>query len=210
MCHLFRRFITLPVESSLNFWHDSLILDGSPNPATREGTFGKNAPGRLIVFEGLDGAGKTTQIELLARDLRKKAFPVVITTWNSSRLISKAIKRAKKAKLLTPYLYSTLHAADFMYRLENIIMPALQEGAIVIADRYAYTALARDLSRNVDRRWVESLYALAPTPDLAFYCTASVEETLGRIVDRNGGNPPGYYESGMDVIRQENARHSFR
>jgi len=162
------------------------------------------------VFEGLDGAGKTTQIELLARDLRKKGFLVVITSWNSSRLISKAIKRAKKAKLLTPYLYSTLHAADFMYRLENIIMPALEEGAIVIADRYAYTALARDLSRNVDRRWVESLYALAPTPDLAFYCTASVEESLERIVDRNGGNPPGYYESGMDVIRQENASHSFR
>jgi len=167
-------------------------------------------PGYLIVFEGLDGAGKTTQIGLLAHRLRQKGLPVVITSWNSSRLISKAIKRAKKAQLLTPYLYSTLHAADFMYRLENIIMPALQDGAIVIADRYAYTALARDLSRNVDRRWVESLYALAPKPDLAFYCTASVEESLGRIVDRNGGAPPGFYESGMDVLPHEDPNRSFR
>lgn len=190
------------------------------NKPSIKGTSGEGAPqsgspttgtrGYLIVFEGLDGAGKTTQIELLAHRLRQKGLPVVVTSWNSSRLISKAIKRAKKAQLLTPYLYSTLHAADFMYRLENIIMPALQDGAVVIADRYAYTALARDLSRNVDRRWVESLYALAPKPDLAFYCTASVEESLGRIVDRNGGAPPSYYESGMDVLPHEDPNHSFR
>jgi dTMP kinase len=200
------------VENNLNFLNQSLIHDRAPRPKTGERAPGKNAVGRLIVFEGLDGAGKTTQIELLARNLRKKGLLVVITSWNSSRMISKAIKRAKKAKLLTPYLYSTLHAADFMYRLESIIIPALDDGAIVIADRYAYTALARDLSRNVDRRWVESLYALAPKPDLAFYCSVSVEEALGRIVDpaARDGHPPGYYESGMDVIRQENPRHSFR
>ncbi len=190
-----------------------------PQPITASASKGRSArsdppkpphPGRLIVFEGLDGVGKTTQIELLADKLRERGLPVVITTWNSSRLISKAIKRAKKAKLLTPYLYSTLHAADFMYRLENVILPAIRDGAIVIADRYAYTALARDLARNVDRRWVESLYALAPKPDLAFYCSASVEETLLRIIDRNGGGPPSYYESGMDVTPHGDPEASFR
>ena len=190
-----------------------------PQPVTSAASKGRSAPsdtpktvhsGRLIVFEGLDGVGKTTQIELLAGKLKDQGLPVVITAWNSSRLISKAIKRAKKAQLLTPYLYSTLHAADFMYRLENVIMPALQDGSIVIADRYAYTALARDLARSVDRRWVESLYALAPRPDLAFYCSAPVEETLSRIIDRNGGGPPSYYESGMDVMQHGDPAASFR
>lgn len=166
--------------------------------------------GRLIVFEGLDGAGKTTQIDLLNASLREKGFPVVITSWNSSRLISKAIKRAKKARLLTPHLYSTLHAADFMYRLEHIILPALQEGYIVIADRYVYTALARDLVRKVDRRWIETMYALAPPPDLAFYFKTSVDRTLERVLDRNGGEHPRFYESGMDVIPDGNAIEAFR
>ncbi|MBI1803771.1 MAG: dTMP kinase [Ignavibacteriae bacterium] len=166
--------------------------------------------GRLIIFEGLDGAGKTTQIELLSRYLQDKGQPVVITRWNSSRLISKAIKRAKKAQLLTPYLFSTLHAADFMYRLENIIIPSLYEGNFVIADRYVYTALARDVARNVDRSWVEHLYALAPKPDLAFYCKTSIEETLERIVERRDGDSPSFYESGMDVIQNNDPHEAFR
>lgn len=158
--------------------HNPLASGDSIVKSDRIGTSRTGAPGRLIVFEGLDGAGKTTQIELLTRRLRQKGIPVVITSWNSSRLISKAIKRAKKAQMLTPYVYSTLHAADFMYRLENLIMPALHEGAVVIADRYSYSARAWDLAGDVDRRWVQGLYALAPSPDLAFYCTASVEESL--------------------------------
>lgn len=165
--------------------------------------------GHLIVFEGLDGAGKTTQITLLGKYLRQKGLSVVVTSWNSSRLISKAIKRAKKAQLLTPYLYSTLHAADFMYRLENIILPSLHDGHIVIADRYAYTALARDISRGVDRRWVENIYALTPKPDLAFYCKASVEESLERIMGTNGGSRPNYYEAGMDVLGDNNPQNAF-
>src|SRR5689334_11338021 len=155
--------------------------------------------GRLIVFEGLDGAGKTTQIELLRKHLTQLGYPVVMTGWNSSRLISKAIKRAKKARLLTPHLYSALHAADFMYRLEHVILPALHEGYVVLADRYSYTGLARDLARGIDRSWVEEIYALSLVPDLAFYCTTPIEEALGRIIGREGGGSPAYYEAGMDV-----------
>ena len=166
--------------------------------------------GRLIIFEGLDGAGKTTQIELLSRCLQESGQPVVITRWNSSRLISKAIKRAKKAQLLTPYLFSTLHAADFMYRMENIIIPSLYEGYYVIADRYSYTALARDVARHVDRAWVEHLYALAPKPDLAFYCNAPVEKSLDRVMERREGELPSFYESGMDVIHHEDPQEAFR
>ncbi len=166
--------------------------------------------GRLIIFEGLDGAGKTTQIELLAKYLQDKGLPVVVTRWTSSRLVSKAIKRAKKARLLTPYLYSTLHATDFLYRLENIIIPALYEGYIVIADRYAYTGLARDIARRVDKEWIEHLYALAPTPDLAFYCRTSLEESLERVIERRKGGIPSYYEAGMDVTPNVDPMESFR
>lgn len=166
--------------------------------------------GKLIVFEGLDGAGKSTQIELLGQYLKQQGFPVVVTGWNSSRLISKAIKRAKKAKLLTPYLYSTLHAADFLYRLENIILPALNEGYIVIADRYVYTGLARDRARNIDPRWIETIYALAPDPDLAFYCATSVEESLDRIIERRGGRLPAFYEAGMDIVGKDDPLVAFR
>ena len=166
--------------------------------------------GRLIIFEGLDGAGKTTQIELLSRHLQDRGQPVVVTRWNSSRLISKAIKRAKKAQLLTPYLFSTLHAADFIYRLENIIIPSLYEGYFVIADRYVYTALARDVARNVDRAWVEHLYALAPKPDIAFYCKTTINETLERVIERRDGESPSFYESGMDVIENNDPHEAFR
>ncbi|HUN66681.1 MAG TPA: dTMP kinase [Bacteroidota bacterium] len=166
--------------------------------------------GRLIIFEGIDGAGKTTQIELLGRFLQESGFPVVITRWNSSRLVSKALKRAKKAQLLTPYLYSTLHAADFLYRLETIIIPSLYEGCVVIADRYVYTALARDLARHVDRSWVEHLYALAPRPDLAFYCSATPEESLGRIALKRGDGLPNFYEAGMDILPVTDPSAAFR
>jgi dTMP kinase len=166
--------------------------------------------GHLIVFEGLDGTGKTTQIELLRKHLAQRGYPVVLTSWNSSRLISKAIKRAKKARLLTPYLYSALHAADFLYRMEHIILPALHEGFIVIADRYAYTALARDRARNIDRQWIEAVYAMAMKPDLGIYCTTSIEDSLERVMERNSGDLPSYYESGMDVLSGHDPRGAYR
>jgi dTMP kinase len=165
--------------------------------------------GHLIVFEGLDGTGKTTQIELLRKHLAQRGYPAVITSWNSSRIISKSIKRAKKARLLTPYLYSALHAADFLYRLEHVILPALQEGYLVIADRYAYTALARDRARTIDRHWIEAVYAMTMKPDLAIYCRTSVEDSLERVMERNRGDLPSYYESGMDMLPHRHPRESY-
>jgi dTMP kinase len=162
-------------ENGLPFVNAPFISCTSKGNVSLQGSSVTGTPGYLIVFEGMGGAGKTTQIELLANRLREKGLPVMIANWHASRLISKGIKRAKKAQLLTPCLHSALRAADFIYRLENIIMPALHEGAIVIADRYAYTQLARAVSRDVGRRWAESLYAFAPKPDLAFSCIASGE-----------------------------------
>jgi len=165
--------------------------------------------GLLLVFEGLDGAGKSTQVERLAEYLEEKGHQVVVTSWNSSKYIGRAVKRAKKAQLLTPNCFSALHAADFFNRLENIVIPSLNAGKIVIADRYSYTALARDEARGIDAEWVKRIYSLAIEPDMAFLCHVPVEVALERAMKKNG-NVPKYYESGMDVSGQRDPTQSFR
>ncbi len=106
-------------------------------------------PGKLLVVEGVDGSGKSTQLDLLRNWLEAKGQSVIFTEWNSSPLISKTIKKAKQANSLIPVTFSLLHATDFADRLENIIVPALKAGLIVLADRYCYTAFARDVADTV-------------------------------------------------------------
>lgn len=155
--------------------------------------------GKLIVFEGLDGSGKSTQVRILSEFLKKEGYNVVVTEWNSSRIISKVLKRAKRARMLDPISFSVLHASDFIARLENIIIPSLQEGDIVIADRYIYTALARDRARGARNSWIENIYMMAPVPDISIYCWIPPEEALKRVVSKNKGGLPKYYEAGMDI-----------
>src|SRR6478736_6886669 len=135
-------------------------------------TFGANQPpwpGRLFVVEGIDGSGKSTQLTLLAQWLRSEGYPVVFSEWNSSPIVKATTSRGKKRQLLTPLTFSLIHATDFSDRLEQQIVPALKAGAIVLADRYVYTAFARDVTRGVDKRWVRALYQFAVTPTLAVY-----------------------------------------
>jgi len=168
-----------------------------------------NRRGLLLVFEGLDGAGKSTQVKRLAEYLEAEGHQVVVTNWNSSKYIGRAVKRAKKAQLLTPSCFSALHAADFFNRLENIIIPSLNTGKIVIADRYSYTALARDEARGIDAEWVKRIYSLAIEPDLAFLCRVPVEVALERAMKKNK-NVPKFYESGMDVSGVTDPTQSFK
>ena len=126
-------------------------------------------PGKLFVVEGIDGSGKTTQLGLLAKWLSAAGRPVVITEWNSSALVKAATKAGKKKNALTPMTFSLLHATDFADRLLYNIIPPLKAGMIVLADRYAYTAFARDTARGVGRKWVRELYSFAVRPDLAVY-----------------------------------------
>src|SRR2546426_1606786 len=115
-------------------------------------------PGLLIAFEGVDGSGKTTQRKLLKAWLEDNGEEVVATKWNSSPLFKGLIKAKKAARLLDPVSYAVLHAADFRYRLETVIRPALSEGKIVLADRYVFTGIARDVARGMDRERAMSLY----------------------------------------------------
>src|SRR5258708_35492938 len=126
-------------------------------------------PGRLVAAEGLDGSGKSTQLQLLSFWLRSEGYEVVITEWNSSKLIKRALKAGRKQGSMDPQLLSLLHAADIAEMHLREILPALQRGAIVLADRYIYTALARDLARGVESAWVQHVYQFAARPDLELY-----------------------------------------
>jgi dTMP kinase len=154
-------------------------------------------PGRLFVVEGIDGSGKSTQLSLLAQWLRGHGYPVVYSEWNSSTIVKSTTSRGKKRKMLTPLTFSLIHATDFSDRVERDILPSLKAGAIVLADRYVYTAFARDVVRGVAKRWVRSLYRFAVVPTMAFYFRVPLEVGLKRIL---GSRPKlKWYEAGMDL-----------
>jgi dTMP kinase len=164
--------------------------------------------GKLIVVEGIDGSGKSTQISLLSRWLRSRGFAVAFSEWNSSPLVRETTRRGKKKEMFTPTTFSLMHATDFADRTERYILPLVRAGAIVCADRYAYTAFARDAARGVDPKWVRNLYSFALRPNIAFYFRTPLEVALGRIL--GGREALKYYEAGMDLRVSRDVEESFR
>jgi dTMP kinase len=168
----------------------------------------QNYPGSLFVVEGTDGSGKSTQLMLLHQWLRSEGYPVFFSEWNSSPLVKDTTRRAKKQRLFTPTTFSLLHATDFADRTERDIIPPLKAGAIVLADRYIYTAFARDVARGCDAKWVRDLYSFAVRPTVAFYFRAPLEIAVERIL---AGRPQlKYYEAGMDISSIDDPEVSFR
>ena len=165
-------------------------------------------PGRLFVVEGIDGSGKTTQLGLLAKWLAASGRKVFVTDWNSSELVKVATKAGKKKNALTPMTFSLLHATDFADRLLYKIIPPLKAGMIVLADRYAYTAFARDAARGVAREWVRDLYSFAVRPDLAVYFRVPIDVSLDRLLARRVKLK--FYEAGLDMGWSTNVTESFR
>lgn len=168
----------------------------------------RKCPGKLIIVEGIDGSGKSTQLSLLSQWLRSRGFGVVFSEWNSSPLVRDTTKRGKKKNMFTPTTFSLIHATDFADRMERHILPPLRAGSIVCADRYAFTAFARDVARGVSRRWVRNLYRFAVRPSLAFYFRVPLDVALGRIL--GGRDALKYYEAGMDLHLSRDAEESFR
>lgn len=164
-------------------------------------------PGTLICVEGIDGSGKSTQLALLKEWLTSTCGQVIFTEWNSSKLISRTTKQAKKKNLLSPRMFSILHAVDFADRLEQIIVPSLKAGFIVLADRYVYTAFARDTARGVDFNWVQNMYGFAVKPDLAVYFGVPVDISLDRICFNRA---PKFYEAGMDLGLSNDPYESYK
>jgi dTMP kinase len=164
--------------------------------------------GKLIVVEGIDGSGKSTQIRLLEKSLRFKNMPVFLTEWNSSEAIKDVTSKGKKKEKLTPTTFSLLHATDFADRYEKSIFPLLRAGYIVLSDRYIYTAYARDIVRGCNPIWIKKVYDYALKPDIVFYFRVPVDVAAERILS---GRPRlKYYEAGMDLDLSNDIYESYR
>jgi len=164
--------------------------------------------GKLITVEGIDGSGKSTQVELLYKWLRSLGKLVYFSEWNSSKLVKSTTRLGKKKHILTPTTFSLIHATDFADRWENNILPLLKAGAIVLADRYAFTAFARDVARGVDPLWVRNLYSFALQPDIAFYFRVPLDVSVNRILSSRAEIK--YYEAGRDLGLSDDKVVSFR
>lgn len=164
-------------------------------------------PGKLIVIEGTDGTGRTTQINRLRNWLEVQGYGTVDTGWTRSKLIGRAITEAKKGHTLNRLTYTLMYATDLADRLEYEILPALRNGFIVLADRYVYTAMVRAMVRGVDPTWVHELFGFAAVPDLVFHFRLSVAQLIPRVLAAGGMN---YWESGMDLNLGEDLYDSFK
>jgi dTMP kinase len=164
--------------------------------------------GKLIAVEGLDGSGKSTQVYLLKRWLELDGYKVFFTEWNSSAIVRRATRKGKKRQLLTSTTFSLIHCTDFADRYERQILPLLNAGYIVLADRYVFTAFARDAVRGCDRTWIRQLYSYAVNPDITFYFDVPLKIALERILD--GRTRVKYHEAGMDMGYSKDPYESFR
>jgi len=166
----------------------------------------KNLTGKLIVLEGTDGVGRSTQIEMLRKWLEKNGYAVSDTGLRRSPLTQPGLNEAKKGNTLTPLTISLFYATDFADRLENHIIPALKAGFFVLSDRYFYSIVARDVVRGIDPQWARNIYGFALVPDIVFYLKADIDTLVTRIVHGRGFN---YWEAGMDILKLDNLYDSF-
>src|SRR3954469_14584128 len=167
-----------------------------------------NFRGKLIIVEGIDGSGKSTQLQLAKRHLEARGLAPFFTEWNSAELVKAVTKKGKKKMSLTPMTFSLLHATDFAHRLVHNILPPLKAGMIVLADRYVFTAFARDMVRGCDRSWVRRVYEFAPRPDRAFYFNVPIEVSVARLI--GGRAKIKDYEAGMDLGLAPDPISSFK
>jgi dTMP kinase len=155
--------------------------------------------GRLIVIEGADGSGRSTQIAMLRDWLERLGYPTAEIGLKRSTLVGRELEEVKRGNILSPLTFSLFYATDFADQLENIIIPALRADFIVLADRYIYTLMARDIVRGVDPAWVKEMYSIALVPDAVFYLKVSPQGLAERNFRKNG--MLDYWESGMDIQR---------
>ena len=163
-------------------------------------------PGKLIVIEGTDGVGRTTQAAMLKSYLESQGYAVVDTGVARSELAGKGIKRAKEGHTLGAVTLSLFYATDFADRFEKQILPSLKAGFIVLNDRYIYSLIARANVRGVDTSWLKEIYGTALKPDIVFYLKISVKDLIPRVLGAKGFN---HWESGMDLRLGNDLYESF-
>lgn len=191
--------------------HNSIVV---PQPGPRRfygygipGTKLEELVGKLIVVEGADGSGRSTQIAQLVNWLETSGHATVQVGLKRSSLVSEELERAQEGNILSRTTLSLFYATDFADQLENIILPALKAGFIVLADRYVYTLMARDMVRGMDEAWLKNVYGIAPVPDAVFYLSVEAEELVQRNLSKNA--TLDYWESGMDLGLSRDVFDSF-
>jgi dTMP kinase len=160
----------------------------------------------LIVYEGIDGSGKTSSSRRVCAELEARGHTVTVVQWTSFQVrreeeetsVFREADRNRKARKLGPLSYAVWHVADFAFRLEQLVFPALARGEIVVMDRYKYTGYVRDVIRGLDEHVVQSLYTFAPEPDLIVYLDLDPRTAYQR--KKNDGASLGYYECGLDLF----------
>src|SRR5580692_8934517 len=162
--------------------------------------------GKLIVIEGTDGVGRSTQIHLLKEWLEQQGHAVLDTGLSRSGLVGKSIKRAKEGHTLGRITLSLFYTTDFADRLENEIVPALRAGFVVLTDRYIYSLMARAIVRGLEPSWIRSIYSVALKPDAVFYLRLGLEQLIPRVIFTRGFD---YWESGIDLYSTEDMYESF-
>lgn len=163
--------------------------------------------GRLIVVEGADGSGRSTQIRWLVEWLESNGHSTVQVGLKRSSLVSEELTKAQDGNILSRTTLSLFYATDFADQLENIILPALRAGQMVLSDRYIYTLMARDIVRGMDEQWLKNLYGMALVPDAVFYLNVTPEELVQRTFAKYAALD--YWESGMDIGLSRDIFDSF-
>lgn len=176
---------------------------GTPPPGVQS----VDLKGKLVVIEGADGSGRSSQNRILTDWLEQHGHATVNVGLNRSNLVSNELAQAKKGNILGPTTLSLFYATDFADQLENVMLPALRAGYVVLADRYIYTLMVRDIVRGADREWVESMYGIALIPDIIIYLRISPRQLVQRNIRKNLGLD--YWESGMDIALSRDRFESF-
>ena len=166
----------------------------------------KKLPGKLIVVEGTDGVGRSTQIALLREWLEANGYATTETGLICSDLAGAGIKKAKRGHTMGDLTMNLFYSTDFVDRLEKKIIPALRAGFVVLTDRYIYSIIARAQVRGVDPKWIRDVLGFALIPDVVFYLRIDVENLIPRVVNSGGFD---YWESGMDYLRGDDIYSNY-
>lgn len=179
-----------------------VLYYGHPLPGLRE----KRLPGKLIVVEGTDGVGRSTEIALLREWLEANGYAATETGLTRSELAASGIKKAKRGHTMGDLTMNLFYATDFVDRLEKQIIPALRAGFVVLTDRYIYSLIARAQVRGVDPQWIRDVLGFALVPDVVFYLKIDLEHLIPRVVNSQGFD---YWESGMDYLRGDDIYENY-
>jgi dTMP kinase len=167
----------------------------------------RDMTGTLIVIEGMDGSGRSTQIALLQEWLESEGFAVQTSGLRRSVLVGKDIDELLARNAVTRLTLALMYATDFFDQLEHRIVPALRSGTVVLADRFIYTLIARSVVRGINRDYLTGLYAMALRPHLTFWLNVRPETAFAREFKK--AQAVSYWEAGRDMSLSHDLYWSF-